>query len=108
MRQVRAAYPITRRIYWIQDNLSCHWTPAIRSWAEDNNVELVPTPTYASYLNRIESHFGAISEFVVKNADYLDWDACTHAMAQHIRYRNEPERRAERLARRATHLNLAA
>jgi transposase len=108
MRQVRAAYPTTRRIYWIQDNLSCHWTPAIRSWAENNNVELVPTPTYASYLNRIESHFGAISEFVVKNADYLDWDACTHAMAQHIRYRNEPERRAERLARRATHLNLAA
>jgi len=50
----------------------------------------------------------AISEFVVKNSDYLDWDACTHAMAQHIRYRNEPERRAERLARRGVHLNLAA
>jgi hypothetical protein len=31
------------------------WTPAIRRYADANNVELVPTPTYASYLNRIES-----------------------------------------------------
>ena len=100
--------PRRRRIYWIQDNLSCHWTKDIRDWATDHNVELVPTPTYASYLNRIESHFGAISEFVVKNSDYLDWNACTYAMTAHIRYRNHPDRRAERLARRQAHLNLAA
>jgi len=108
MREIRLAYPAARRIYWISDNLSAHWTPAIRAFAEASNLELVPTPTYASYLNRIESHFGAISEFVVKNADYLDWDACAHAMAEHIRYRNQPERRAERIARRKTHLKLAA
>ena len=54
MRQIRLAYPRSTRIYWIQDNLSCHWTPAIRAWADEHNVELVPTPTYASYLNRIE------------------------------------------------------
>ena len=54
MRQIRLAYPRSRRICWIQDNLSCHWTPAIRAWAAEHNVELVPTPTYASYLNRIE------------------------------------------------------
>lgn len=108
MRQIRLAYPLSIRIYWIQDNLSCHWTPAIRVWADESNVELVPTPTYASYLNRIESHFGAIGEFVVKNSDYLDWDSFGHAMAEHIRYRNQPERRDERLARRHTHLSLAA
>ena len=108
MRQIRAAYPVSRRIYWIQDNLSAHWTPAIRAWAAESNVELVPTPTYASYLNRIEAHFGAISEFVVKNADYLDWDACARAMSEHIRYRNQPGRRVERIARRHNHLNLAA
>ena len=112
LRQIRLAYPRGTRMYWIQDNLSCHWTPAIRQWAERNNVELVPTPTYASYLNRIESHFGAIGEFVVKNADYLDWDAFGFAMAEHIRYRNEPARRQQRLReqlRRAeTRLPLAA
>ncbi|MBA3433244.1 MAG: IS630 family transposase [Actinobacteria bacterium] len=108
MRQIRLAYPPSTRIYWIQDNLSCHWTPAIRAWAEHSNVELVPTPTYASYLNRIESHFGAIGEFVVKNSDYLDWDSFGHAMAAHIRYRNQPERRHERIARRSTRLSLVA
>ncbi len=96
MRQIRLAYPRRKRIYWIQDNLSCHWTPAIREWAEANNVELVPTPTYASFLNRIESHFGAIDEFVCKNADYLDWDVFGLAMAEHIRYRNSPEAREDR------------
>jgi len=108
MRQIRLAYPRSRTIYWIQDNLSCHWTPAIRAWAEHNNVELVPTPTYASYLNRIESHFGAIGEFVVKNADYLDWDSFALAMSKHIGYRNDPQRRQQRLERAAKRLSLAA
>ena len=96
MKQIRLAYPRRLCLYWIQDNLSCHWTPEIRAWAAANNTELVPTPTYASFLNRIESHFGAIDEFVCKNADYLDWDAYGFAMAAHIRHRNSPEARAER------------
>ncbi len=108
MRQIRLAYPRSTRLYWIQDNLSCHWTPAIREWAEQNNVELVPTPTYASYLNRIESHFGAIGEFVVKNADYLDWDSFALAITKHISYRNDPGRRRERLQHSQTQLRLAA
>jgi hypothetical protein len=108
MQQIRLAYPRRLRLYWIQDNLSCHWTPAIREWAAASNVELVPTPTYASFLNRIESHFGAIDAFVCKNADYLDWDAFAHAMAQHIRYRNDPDRRRRRLERAEKRLRLAA
>ena len=105
MQTIRLAYPSGKRIYWIQDNLSCHWTPAIREWAERHNVELVPTPTYASYLNRIESHFGAIGEFVVKNSDYLDWHSFGLAMAEHIRHRNSP---AERSRRADERLRLAA
>jgi transposase len=96
MRQIRLAYPKRIRIYWIQDGLSSHWTPAIRSWAAANNVELVPTPTYASYLNRIESTFGAIDEFVCKNSDYLDWDAFGYALADHVRHRNSPAERERR------------
>ena len=96
MRQIRLAYPRRLRIYWIQDGLSSHWTPAIRAYAEANNIELVPTPTYASYLNRIEATFGAIDEFVCKNADYLDWDAFGHALAEHVRHRNSPAERERR------------
>ena len=56
-RQIRMRYHRRQRIYLIADNLSTHKTPAIREWAEANNVELVFTPTYASFLNRIECHF---------------------------------------------------
>jgi len=92
LKQIRGCYPKRLRIYWIQDNLSANWTPDIRAFADANNIELVPTPTYASYLNRIECHFLPISEFVVKNADYLDWDA----LARHVLYRNG-EHRNQRL-----------
>ncbi len=70
--------------------------PAIRAFAAANNIELLATPTYASYLNRIESTFGAIDEFVCKNADYLDWDAFAHALANHVRHRNSPTERERR------------
>jgi hypothetical protein len=65
------------------DNLSTHWTKDIHAWAANENVELVPTPTYASYLNRIECHFAAVSEFVVKNADHPDWPTLQKALADH-------------------------
>ena len=75
MAQIRAAIPARRRIYWIQDNLSANWTPDIRAFAAGHRIELVATPTYASYLNPVECHFFPITEFVVNNADYVDWDA---------------------------------
>jgi transposase len=55
--QIRMRYDPRLRIYLVQDNLSCHWTPKVREWASEANMELVPTPTYASFLNRIECHF---------------------------------------------------
>ena len=42
--------------------------------------------------NRIECHFWAIQEFVVKNADYDSWDELAIAMVRHISYRNGPHR----------------
>jgi transposase len=50
MRTIRLVYPARQKIYWIQDNLSANWTPDIRAYAANNKIELVPTPTYASYL----------------------------------------------------------
>ena len=107
MRQIRLCYPRRIRLYWIQDNLSANWTPDIRAFADHNNIELVPLPTYASYLNRIEAHFRPITEFVVNNADYLDWDAFAHALAAHVRHRNGPDR-DRRIAKRERKLMIAA
>ena len=92
MAQIRGAIPARRRIYWIQDCLSANWTPDIRSFAATNKIELIPTPTYASYLNPVECHFFPIAEFVVNNADYLDWSAFAWALARHVQHRNGPHR----------------
>lgn len=107
MRQIRLAYPNRQRIYWIQDNLSANWVPAIRAYAAANKIELVPTPTYASYLNPVECHFSALSQFVVCNADYLDWDAFGYALAHHIKHRNG-EHRNQQIAAAETRHRIAA
>jgi transposase len=107
LTQIRLSYPARRRIYWIQDNLSANWTPDVRKFAAANKIELVPTPTYASYLNPVECHFSAINEFVVCNADYLDWDAFAFALARHITYRNG-DHRDRRLATIETRHRIAA
>jgi transposase len=102
MRTIRAVYPARQKLYWIQDNLSANWTPDIRKFAEANNIELVPTPTYASYLNRIESHFRPIQEFVFNNTDYPDWDTAQRALANYITHRNgrDHDRRITALERK--------
>jgi transposase len=106
-RQIRMRYAPALRIYLIADNLSTHKTPAIREWAATSNVEPVFTPTYASFLNRIECHFWAIGEFVIKNADYPDWNTLAKAMADHITYRNGPHR-DQRLIKAEQRLLIAA
>jgi transposase len=103
MRQIRGCYPARRRIYWIQDNLSANWVPDIRTYAADHNIELAPTPTYASYLNPVECHFSALTQFVVANADYLDWDAFAFALARHVTYRNGDHRDRRLAAAEAKH-----
>jgi hypothetical protein len=88
LTQIRTAIPARQRIYSIQDNLSANWTPDIRAYAAANKIELVATPTYAGYLNRAECRLFPIAEFVVNNADYVDWDAFAWALARHAQHRN--------------------
>jgi hypothetical protein len=102
MRTIRMVYPARQKLYWIQDSLSANWTPDIRALADANRIKLVPTPTYASYLNRIESHFRPIQEFVFNNTDYRDWDTAQRAVANYITHRNggDRDRRVTALERR--------
>ena len=88
LRDIRRRYPSEVTVYVVMDNLSAHWTPDIRRWAVNNNVGLLPTPTNASHLNRIECHFWAFVEFVIKGSDYADWTEFTKAAQAYIRRRN--------------------
>jgi hypothetical protein len=87
-KYIRGRYPDHLRIYLVNDNLSLHWTPLIREWATMHNVELVPTPTSASYLNRIECHFRPLREFVVNASDYASHADVAVAFRRYLRRRN--------------------
>jgi transposase len=86
-KSLRRRYPEDLRIHLVNDNLSLHWTPAIRAWAEAHNVELVPTPTSASYLNRIECHFRPLREFVLNASDYATHAEVAVAFRRYLRRR---------------------
>ena len=59
-KQIRMRYPPKLRIYLCRQPLYPQDGRDPRLGPE-NNVELVFTPTYASFLNRIECHFWAIA-----------------------------------------------
>jgi transposase len=90
LKSIRRRYPPEVTVYFVMDNLSTHWTPAIRAWAADTatNVALLATPTYASHLNRVECQFWSFVEYVIRGSDYPDWATFEHAAKAYIRRRN--------------------
>jgi transposase len=88
LKDIRRRYTPDVQLYIVMDGLSAHWTKEIRDWAVANHVGLLPTPTNASHLNRIECHFWAYVEFVINGSDYPDWSEFSKATQAYIRRRN--------------------
>ncbi|WP_188541762.1 transposase [Paenibacillus segetis] len=59
---LRCRYHRSVCLFIILDNFSTHLHLKVKNWAAANNVELVYTPTYASWLNRIELQFPMCSQ----------------------------------------------
>ena len=88
LKSIRAAYPARTRLYLILDNFSPHKHADVRKWAAENNVELVFTPTYSSWLNRIEAVFAGVRYFALGNTDYQDHDEIRRAIFAYVAWRN--------------------
>ena len=99
LKMIRARYP-GRGVWVVQDNLSSHWTTEVRSVARQLGVTLVATPTYASWMNRIECQFGVMVKAVFAGSDYRDHAEIQTAVAAYLRRRNAEARR-HRVERRA-------
>jgi len=99
LKMIRARYP-GQRIWVVQDNLSSHWTAAVRTVARQLGITLVATPTYASWMNRIECQFGVMVKAVFAGSDYRDHAEIQAAVAAYLRRRNAEARR-DRVERRA-------
>lgn len=72
----------------ILDNLSTHKNQKIRTWCSKHNVELCFTPTYSSWANPIECHFGPLREFVLNNSDHPNHSVLTVRLHAYLRWRN--------------------
>ncbi|SDC97527.1 Integrase core domain-containing protein [Melghirimyces thermohalophilus] len=57
-------------------------------------MELDYTPTYASWLNRIECHFSPLHKFVLEGSNYLSHDELIKAIQEYIRWWNKNKRHA--------------
>lgn len=97
LKSIRDTRPDGEPIYVILDNLSAHKRIDIRRWVAANNVELCFTPTYSSWANPIEAHFGPLREFVLNNSNYPNHVVLTRRLHAHLRWRNAHARDPELL-----------
>jgi len=98
MRTIRLAYPSRQWIYWIQDNLSANWVPAIREYAAANRIELSrPTKTERPLARCVRTAQARI----VAAEDGID--PGSHAFQRHLVV-EDPEAPGPRSRPRRTHL----
>ena len=88
LKHIRAKYPIRTRLYLVLDNFSPHKHANVLQWAAASNVKLVFTPTYASWLNRIEAIFSGVRYFALGNSDYRDHEEIRRAIFAYVAWRN--------------------
>ena len=88
LRQMRRRFP-SGRLYVVLDNFSPHQKAQVREWCEANDVELVFTPTNASWTNWIECEFTALRYFALNGSDYPDHQTQDTAIGNYIRWHNK-------------------
>lgn len=91
---LRRRFHRSEKLYIILDNFSPHHHKKVKAWADENNVELIFTPTYASWLNRIECHFAPLRKFVLEGSDFREHKDLGSAIQAYLRWRNKNKRHA--------------
>ncbi len=92
VRYLRSLHPPEVRIAIVLDNFSPHLSTKkdrrVAEWAEANNVELAYTPTYSSWLNRIEAQFQALRYFALDGTDHNSHAEQASMIRRYIIWRN--------------------
>jgi transposase len=106
-RYLRSLHPAEVRIGIVLDNFSPHLSTKtdqrVSKWAKANNVELAYTPTYSSWLNRIEAQFQALRYFALDGTDHASHREQASMIRRYIiwRNRNAHDRALRDLVKRA-------
>jgi transposase len=92
VRYLRSLHPPEVRIAIVLDNFSPHLSTKtdqrVGEWAAANNVELAYTPTYSSWLNRIEAQFQALRYFALDGTDHNSHAEQASMIRRYIIWRN--------------------
>jgi transposase len=86
LKQLRTRFP-AGRLYLVCDNYGSHQKAEVRAWCADHDVELVFTPSNASWLNWIECEFTALRYFTLDGSDYPSHARATPRRSRYALYR---------------------
>lgn len=70
----------------------------ISRWAKRHKVEFCFTPTYSSWANPIEAHFGPLPQFTIANSSHPNHTVQNRALHAYFRWRNANARHRDVLA----------
>jgi transposase len=88
LKWVRRRYPASQVLHMVLDNYGPHLKAEVRAWAATHGVRFYYTPTSASWLNRIESHFTALKEFALNTSDHRSHEEQQEAIEDYLSWRN--------------------
>jgi transposase len=93
LEQVVASQKRQREIHIILDNLSAHKTAKVAKFLEDHpKVHLHFTPTYSSWLNKVELWFSKIERDLIHRGVFTSTKDLTRKIMRYIRkYNEEPK-----------------
>jgi transposase len=96
LKWLRGQYRSSEVLHIVLDNATFHNRPEVLEYAAGNRIKFYFTPTSASWLNRIESHFAALKKFTLDNTDYRTHIDMQKAIHSYLRWRNDERRISSR------------
>ena len=88
LRWLRRKYRRGGTLHIIMDNIGFHLTDEIVEYAATHDIRFYLTPTGASWLNPIESHFTALRKFALDDTDYRSHPEQEAAIFSYLKWRN--------------------
>jgi len=88
LKWLRRRYRSNEVLHVVLDNGSYHLKAEVLDYAARHKIKFYWTPTNASWLNRIESHFTALRKFALDNTDYRSHEEQQEAIECYLSWRN--------------------
>jgi transposase len=89
LKWVRSQYPMSERLHIVSDNYPTRFTAEVMAWVMANKIRFYFTPTNASWLNRIESHFTALKKFAMRPSDCHSFEEIEQAIKSYLAWHNK-------------------